>query len=632
MKLKHLNKHPHHTDLMTHHGYPLYDYQKELLDMIDSDYTLFLENGEEDTLRNTIEGPIIGNKKRMATLGTGDGKSFTTPYAIKKMAEQYFLRKNKYSISVVTSALSEVLVDHKKELLKFADSEQGKDFVILMGGHPPDPLIKIKTIDDYLDGKLNIEGKHIILIFTHKWLENNVNRLKKININFIIIDEAKAFNYGNNDEARREGDRIFGKDGTRKKKMTWWNNIESLNAYTIILNATPSIAHEENKFGHYGLFQVPESDKSWKQPWLEISNRDTSNYSKAQKIEKIVEDMKEYLVMQLQHNHLVDCIEKRYPIAKDKISRHIHAMIKCSSSKSKSSGLTVEDVNQLLIDLNKSLLGQKIKIWDYFEQKFFEVTYDNSLINPMIKDNKNKTSIDNINDPEYKDNVLLVCELGTYGINIGFLGLLIYIRDSKRNLGKEYTITQLLGRLARNGFVDNIFLCDLIVEINPNVEDNRNVKQAFMNLTRKKVSLFDSCVINDKALEKFKEKLPDEKDMSNTIDEILLEHFKWIPKDKKTMSSDGKGDERFYIDKRYKDCDICDNAIFDIHYNKLIEEGFNQIEAMYYTIKDIMDNGHTHTSDDGTQRSICKSCHAIETRKNKHYLPSDHPDRKKVEN
>ena len=46
---------------------------------------------------------------------------------------------------------------------------------------------------------------------------------------------------------------------------------------------------------------------------------------------------------------------------------------------------------------------------------------------------------------------------------------------------------------------------------------------------------------------------------------------------------------------------------------------------------DIMQNAHTHTRDDNTQRPICNSCHAIETRENKHYLASDHPDRKKVD-
>jgi len=638
MKLKNLDKHPYHTDIMTHAGYPLYDYQKEIIDKLDCDYLNYLENNKVDVQRYTVDGAINGNVKRMVTLGTGGGKSFISPYIMKSFGQRYSENrkhlpsaKRKESISVITSALKEVLVEHKKDVLKFTDSDQGKDFEVLVDKCPEGSLTNVKTIDEYIDGKLNVEGKHLILIFTHKWLENNIERLEKLNIDFVIIDEARALNYANDEEARKEGDTVFNKEGIRTKNQTWWKNAERLSNYIVILNATPSTAHAENEYGHYKLIETAHSDMSWRQPWLDITNTNTSNKSKIQKEEKIVKDMYDHLVQQLQHLHLVDCIEERYPIIKGLIHRHLHALIKCSSSKSsKTGGITVDEVEKLLIELNKKLLGTMIRIYDYFKGEYISVKYDNSLINPMIKDNRNKTSIDNINDPSYKDNVLLVCELGSFGINIGYLSLLIYLRDSNRHKGKEYTITQLLGRLARNGLIDNIFLCDLIVTINPSIDDYKFIKQAFMNLTRKKVSLFDNVTINDKALDKFKERLPNEADMSHTIDDILLNRFKWTPHDKTSMSSDGQGTERFYIDERDKECRVCDNVYFDIHFKKLIELGHSHMEATYFTIKDIMDNGHRHTKDDDTQRSICKSCHAIETRENKHYLASDNPERKEV--
>ena len=133
MKLKNLDKHPYHTDIMTHSGYPLYDYQEEIIKLLDCDYLKYLENNEEDVQRYTLEGPIIGNVKRMVTLGTGGGKSFISPYIIKSFGERFFENrkhlpssKRKESISVITSALTEVLVDHKKDVLKFTDSDQGK--------------------------------------------------------------------------------------------------------------------------------------------------------------------------------------------------------------------------------------------------------------------------------------------------------------------------------------------------------------------------------------------------------------------------------------------------------------------------------------------------------------------------
>ena len=152
-----------------------------------------------------------------------------------------------------------------------------------------------------------------------------------------------------------------------------------------------------------------------------------------------------------------------------------------------------------------------------------------------------------------------------------------------------------------------------------------------MNVTKKSAILFSSVTINDNALEAFADKLPNEQEMSDKIDKILLDDFGWIPQDKNMMNSSGSDIERSYEDRRTDKCSVCDNAMFDLHENKLIDDGHSLVEARFLSIKQFMHNGHTHTRDDETQRSICYSCHMIETMDHKHYLPSDHPDRTTAE-
>jgi superfamily II DNA or RNA helicase len=426
-------------------------------------------------------------------------------------------------------------------------------------------------------------------------------------------------------------------EGEKDPLLSWWKSIQSLTAYIVVLNATPSEAHQVNYYNNYEVLDFDDESKDWKHPWLETPVKLVSVQSKAQK-KKIIEDnVMEFVVHQMEHNQLLDYLEEVCPMMNDLWSklRLQTAMIKLDRESKDSKGkvkkntkaLSVNEAKHLLEDLNEELKETKIKIYDYVQEKYIEKEYDTDLICPVIKDQKNNTSLDRINNAKYKDNILLVCELGTYGINIPSLSMLIGVRDTYRHLGKEYTITQLLGRLARNVLVDNYFLCDKIVSSNPDMKHFPLVKRALMNVTKKSAILFSSVTINDNALEAFADKLPNEQGMSDKIDKILLDDFGWIPQDKNMMNSSGSDIERSYEDRRTDKCSVCDNAMFDLHENKLIDDGHSLVEARFLSIKQFMHNGHTHTRDDETQRSICYSCHMIETMDHKHYLSSDHPDR-----
>ena len=204
------------------------------------------------------------------------------------------------------------------------------------------------------------------------------------------------------------------------------------------------------------------------------------------------------------------------------------------------------------------------------------------------------------------------------------------LRDTKsQHIGKTYTAEQLFGRLKRNLWNDWIFMIDQMLESKIDLIDYDWIRDTFMNVASKNLWFLQTNV-NNNAYRNFISEMPDRKQIAETIDDLVLNLFKWIPEDKDVMSSDGNGGDRNYSNERSTECDSCNNLIFDVHYEKLIQRGYSKVTAITYAVKDIMQNAHTHTRDDGTQRSLCISCHAIETRENKHYLSSDNLDRKKV--
>ena len=133
-----------------------------------------------------------------------------------------------------------------------------------------------------------------------------------------------------------------------------------------------------------------------------------------------------------------------------------------------------------------------MSFFDDAKKEFIEVLYDKDWICPIVKDQHNSKEdvIAKMNNPQYPDNFLLVCEIGTYGVNIPSLSLLFHSRDTLRHDGKVYTVEQLLGRLTRNRFIDNYYLCDFIVSLNPDIKHLELLKKSLMNLTKKSVVLF----------------------------------------------------------------------------------------------------------------------------------------------
>jgi superfamily II DNA or RNA helicase len=627
MNLKNLQSHPEQSNYTTSTGEKLFKYQDKALKTLKKSYANWLKNGQVD-LRFRQHKKFADNKLRMLALGTGDGKSFMIPSAIVELTNMYFECTGEYCKIMIASPLDEVIIEHKMTMLNdFRTSDDGKNYEIFVDKDAG--MVPHKRIDELIEGKIKVKDKHTIILLSTQYLNGHSKELSELGINIIIVDEAKGLNFGSDDEARNEGDRY--------PLLAWWDSIQELKAYIVVLNATPSTSHTKNDYDNYEILDVPDEEKLWKYPWIAEMNSLSSEVCKDQKIELLKQTATKWVIALIEHNYNFDYLSTVFgevPEFQEKKEelRLITTMMKCSGTNTKA-GITVKEAKGILEDLNERLKGTKVKIFDNAKKEFIEVLYDKDWICPIIKDQHNtkENVIAKMNDPQYPDNFLLVCEIGTYGINIPSLSLLFHSRDTRRHTGKTYTVEQLLGRLTRNRFIDNYELCDFIVSLNPDIEHYRLLKKLLMNLTKKSVVLFSSVKVNKTATRRLQNKLPDESDYSEMVDKILLDYFNWIPHDKDMMNSSGSDIERSYEDTRTDKCDLCDNAVFNAHENKLIDRGYSLVEARFLSVKQIMENAHTHTRDDGTQRSICKSCHQIETMENKHYLASDHPDRKKVD-
>ena len=173
-------------------------------------------------------------------------------------------------------------------------------------------------------------------------------------------------------------------------------------------------------------------------------------------------------------------------------------------------------------------------------------------------------------------------------------------------------------------------MLDNMLKNDIDVKDWGWVIDTYMNVASKTLWSLTTKV-TENAFSNFIQEIPSRQEVRDTLDDLVLNLFKYLPSDKDVMISTGDSEDRNYSNERNEKCDLCDNLIFDIHYEKLVQRGYDKVTAKVYAIKDMMDNGHKHTRDDGTQRSICKSCHAIESRENNHHLASDNPERKEVE-
>ena len=397
----------------------------------------------------------------------------------------------------------------------------------------------------------------------------------------------------------------------------------SYGGYFLLLNATPTDSHLNSK--SFNILDIDVKPNLWKKPFLNESHG----------LDAEMRTDKERVVENLCYDFLQKIIPYRYKvdlIDSEKLKKHKKktVLIKCGTQNAYE-GLLTWQVKDIIEKYNEKLTGTVFTFTDPRTKEVIKHTYEGDLLIPIIKDKDNPGQLKQINSSLSDENILIVCELGTYGVNIHNLSHICLLRDSKnQNIGKVFIAEQLFGRMKRNLWNDWIYGIDAMLDSDIDLKNYEWIRDTFIDVASKNLWYLKTDV-NNAAFANFSSEMPNRTEIVNTVDDLVDELFKYSPEDKEMMVSTGDSEDRNYSNERNEKCDLCDNLIFDIHYEKLIQRGRDKVTAKVYAIKDMMDNGHKHTRDDGTQRSICKSCHAIESRENNHHLASDNPERKEVE-
>ena len=595
MKLNHIEKHPHHGKYKTSDGISLYHYQDDAVDTIVNDY--LSKTREDYDVVNILKVP------------TGGGKSLINEVAIDKIldCEKLSYDGTKHKTIFLVCPLKEIL-GHLKDMA--TNSAKSRDDVVLYFDSEDRYAELIENYNK--DKSLNA---HKIFVFSDKWAESNHHKLPDC-CDFICRDEAKGVNVSSEEEA-------IDYLGEYKWKGKWFGRLKEFGGYILVLNATPSDAQKESS--SFNILDIKVERNVWQKPFLNESHG--LNAETVREKEQVVKNLcDDFLEKNLFFRNRVKLTGSK------KLMKYLKKtmLIKCSTSNALQ-GLLTTDVKDIIEKYNKELIGKKFTFTDPKTKKEIEIEYKGDLLVPVIKDDDNPQSIRPINSNLADENILIVCELGTYGVNIHNLSHICLLRDTQnQNIGKVFIAEQLFGRMKRNLWIDWIYAIDAMLDSDIDLKNYEWIRDTFIDVAGKSVWYLKTDV-NDAAFANFSSEMPSKTETTKNFDSLVKNVFDSLPKDKDMIISTGDSADRNYADVRSAECDLCDNSMFDLHYEKLIKRGYGEVVATSYTIKQIMENAHTHTRDDGTQRSICKSCHQIETMENKHYLASDHPDRKKVD-
>jgi len=591
MKLNNIKQHPYHGNYKTSEGITLYHHQDDAVGEILIDY--LSKTREDYDIINILKVP------------TGGGKSLISEVVVDKILDSNKLSYDgtKYKTIFLVCPLKEVLGPMKDMAL---DIEKNRDDVVV---HFDFEERGAESIENYnKDKPINA---HKIFVFSDKWAESNYHKLPDC-CDFICRDEAKGVNVSSEEEA-------IDYLGEYKWKGKWFSKLKEFGGYILILNATPSNAQKESS--SFNILDIDVGRNVWQKPFLNEShglNAETVR-EKEQVVKKVCYDFLEknlffrYCVMLTGSKKLMKYLKKTM-------------LIKCSTSNALQ-GLLTKDVKDIIEKYDKELIGEKFTFIDPKTKKEVEIEYKGDLLVPVIKDDDNPQSLRPINSNLADENILIVCELGTYGVNIHNLSHICLLRDSKnQNIGKVFIAEQLFGRMKRNLWNDWIYGIDAMLDSDIDLKNYEWIRDTFIDVASKNV-WYLKTEVNDAAFANFSSEMPSKTETTKKVDSLVNNYFD-VPWNKKMMISTGDSADRNYADVRSAECDLCDNSMFDLHYEKLIQKGYGEVVATGYTIQDIIQNGHTHTRDDGTQRPICYSCHAIESREEEHWRKSDDPKRK----
>lgn len=604
---------PHLTNIKTYSGIYLRNYQL-IADKIVKD---FIKGLKDTSYQNKLNEYF-----RILQLETGGGKTFLIQYILEKIIKAYVKFKSENGTIIIKAPRNELLEVFQKDIEQYLIEGLKNDgynvtlYSSLMQGWAFD-LTSYDT---------TTKGIKIIIITDQK---NNISDFVNNNVDdlfFAIRDEGIGLDSDNEENAKRI-------DGIFKAEFIWHDKFNKLPGFKLVLNATPS-ASQKMRFEANNIHIYKEdTKKDWIKPILGVTEVPYIDYKNRLGLEELLTNgidsfIKDTLELNYNKNILKSFTLKNFkPVL----------LIKGQKDDDKDYHISVDDILKFVckIDEKYSLKRKEFEVENYLTGEKIKIKYPGSealgfsLLHPNISSEKYKYNLQNLIDPSFKDNILIVCELGSYGINVPNLTHSIYLRPSERHIGRVGGVKQFLGRSKRNPFTDDYNLAQIIANTDiKNIDEYKAVKRFYLKCLMKNVFI-PHTRNNLTAIEEFENSLVSYRNKSDAIDDILLNSGYMIGWKSKMVNSKSNNRNVNYLDVRNAVCAFpgCETNVVAIMREVYMEDyHLDPITANELSIKSVMENAHIKDTD-GEIRCLCVMHHKAETIMKKHYLPKNHPER-----
>lgn len=604
---------PHLTNIKTYSGIYLRNYQL-IADKIVKD---FIKGLKDTSYQNKLNEYF-----RILQLETGGGKTFLIQYILEKIIKAYVKFKSENGTIIIKAPRNELLEVFQKDIEQYLIQGLKNDgynvtlYSSLMQGWAFD-LTSYDT---------TTKGIKIIIITDQK---NNISDFVNNNVDdlfFAIRDEGIGLDSDNEENAKRI-------DGIFKAEFIWHDKFNKLPGFKLVLNATPS-ASQKMRFEANNIHIYKEdTKKDWIKPILGVTEVPYIDYKNRLGLEELLTNgidsfIKDTLELNYNKNILKSFTLKNFkPVL----------LIKGQKDDDKDYHISVDDILKFVckIDEKYSLKRKEFEVENYLTGEKIKIKYPGSealgfsLLHPNISSEKYKYNLQNLIDPSFKDNILIVCELGSYGINVPNLTHSIYLRPSERHIGRVGGVKQFLGRSKRNPFTDDYNLAQIIANTDiKNIDEYKAVKRFYLKCLMKNVFI-PHTKNNLTAIEEFENSLVSYRNKSDAIDDILLNSGYMIGWKSKMVNSKSNNRNVNYLDVRNAVCAFpgCETNVVAIMREVYMEDyHLDPITANELSIKSVMENAHIKDTD-GEIRCLCVMHHKAETIMKKHYLPKNHPER-----
>jgi len=604
---------PHLTNIKTYSGIYLRNYQL-IADKIVKD---FIKGLKDTSYQNKLNEYF-----RILQLETGGGKTFLIQYILEKIIKAYVKFKSENGTIIIKAPRNELLEVFQKDIEQHLIEGLKKDgynvtlYSSLTQGYSYD----LHSYDT------NAKGIKIIIITDQK---NNISDFVNNNVDdlfFAIRDEGIGLDSDNEENAKRI-------DGIFKAEFIWHDKFNKLPGFKLVLNATPS-ASQKMRFEANDIHIYKEnSKKDWIKPIIGITEVPYIDYKNRLGLEELLKDGLDCFIK--------DTLEINYNKDILKIFTYKNfkpcLLIKGQKDDDLDYHISVDDVLKFVhkIDDEYSSKKKEFEVENYLTGEKVKVKYPGnnilgfSLLHPNISSEKYKYDLQKLNDSSFKDNILIVCELGTYGINVPNLTHSIFLRPSERHEGRVGGVSQFLGRLKRNPFIDDYYLAQIIANSDiKNIDEYKAVKRFYLKCLMKNVFI-PHTRNNSTAIDEFEDSLVSYRNKSDAIDDILLDNGYMVGWKSKIVNSKSSNRNVNYLDIRTAVCAFpgCDtNVVVTMREVFMQDYNLDPIAANELSIKSVMENAHIKDTD-GKVRCLCFMHHKAETVMKKHYLPKNHPDR-----